>query len=421
MNCRFPSLISLIVLVSLTLRATAALTIPGAHNGTDGALNITVDTVIDLSQAVTGAYDQDNTANAGKGVYDAAQWAVVFKYSSVSIGAGATVTFKNHPSRAPVIWLVTGTVNIAGTVSLDGQNEQAVPLLAEPGPGGFRGGGGTFQSSPLASAGFGPGGGFQTVPNYNGNDGGAGSFGTAVDFGSSYGNPSLVPLIGGSGGAARPTVGPVAGAGAGGGAMLIASAGTVPVTGGIHATGGAGDSNFYISGAGSGGGIRIVCDTLAGTGMISAGGGGGGHIGGLGRIRLERVTNNNTLVISPDPSVVPLNAGDTAIVVPPAGAPTVRVVSIGAVNTPADPRAGFGSAGADVTLPETTSTQVVIETTNVEQASAVTVRLTPRSNANAQVITAAFTNQVSPGVLRWAATLPVNVGYSAVQVKVVRP
>jgi len=45
--------------------AFAAIVVPGA-NGTDGALNITDDTVIDLSQAATGTWDQDNTANASK-------------------------------------------------------------------------------------------------------------------------------------------------------------------------------------------------------------------------------------------------------------------------------------------------------------------------------------------------------------------
>jgi hypothetical protein len=415
--------LSLLVLVCFTLRAAAAIVIPGANNGTDGVLNITANTQIDLSQAVTGTYDQDNTANAGKGVYDATQWAVVYKYTSVTIAAAATVTFINHPSRAPVVWLVSGNVDIEGTVSLNGQDLQNVPLLAEPGPGGFRGGSGTYQSSPLASAGFGPGGGLQYINGYNSNDGGGGSYGTVSDStGSPYGNPSLVPLLGGSGGAGRPIVGPTRGAGAGGGAILIVSGGTVTVAGTIHADGGAGSNDYYTSGGGSGGGIRIVCDTLLGGGNLSAvGGGGSGHTGGLGRIRLERVTNNNSLVLAPDPSVVPLNEGDTALLFPPTGSPSVHVVSIGGVNAPADPRAGFGSAGADVTLPETTSTQVVIQTTNVEQASVVTVRLTPRSNANAKIIPATYSSTVSAGVFLWTATLPVNDGYSAVQVKVVRP
>ena len=71
-------------------RAVAALNIPS--DGSDGALIISNNTVIDLGQAVTGNWDANNSANAGKGVYDPAQWAVVYKYSSVTIQAGATVS-----------------------------------------------------------------------------------------------------------------------------------------------------------------------------------------------------------------------------------------------------------------------------------------------------------------------------------------
>ena len=80
--------------VSLAAFAPAAfaqLTIPYA-DGSDGPLNLTNDTVIDLSQAVTGVWT-NTSGNSGKGIYDPTQWAVVFKYSSVNIASGATVTF----------------------------------------------------------------------------------------------------------------------------------------------------------------------------------------------------------------------------------------------------------------------------------------------------------------------------------------
>jgi plastocyanin len=394
--------------------ARAAITVPGA-DGSDGVLNITEDTVIDLSQAVAGTWDQDNSANAGKGVYDAAKWAVVFKYSSVNVAAGATVTFTNHPSKAPVVWLVSGDVTIEGMVKLDGQAGQTTPALAEPGPGGFRGASGKYSTDVDAGAGFGPGGGFRDAK------GGAYGSGTAP-----YGNPSLVPLIGGSGGSA--VTGKPQGAGAGGGALLIASSGTVTINGTISANGGDGPSYGYqvFTGGGSGGGLRVVCSTLAGTGILNALAGRGGRYAaaGLGRIRIERVDNNNTLQVNPDPSVVPLTDGDTALVWPPADAPTVKIVSIGGVAAPDDPRASFGTHGADVALPETTTIQVVIETTGVEQAAQVQVRLTPRSNGDAVVVDATMDSVVAPGppeILRWIADVPVGNGYSAVQAKVVRP
>src|SRR4029077_18821628 len=113
-------------LVALSLAAFAPssfaqpLTIPGA-DGSDGALIVTANTNIDLSLAVTGVWSNNNAGNFGKGIYDPDKWAVVFKYSSVNIANGATVTFSNHPTHAPVVWLVSSNVTIDGTLSLDGQ------------------------------------------------------------------------------------------------------------------------------------------------------------------------------------------------------------------------------------------------------------------------------------------------------------
>ena len=190
---RYTLLLSTLCLASLQ-HVQADLTIPG--DGSDGALNITEDTVIDLSKAVTGKWDQNNAANAGHGVYDPEKWAIVFKYSSVNIAAetagvpsqlvGRTLRFTNHPSRAPVVWLVQGDVVINGIVSLrgEGTTRDSVLMLTprEPGPGGFRGG--AFGPSG-SGTGYGPGG------QADGSPWGA--------YLGSYGNPQIIPLIGGSG------------------------------------------------------------------------------------------------------------------------------------------------------------------------------------------------------------------------------
>ena len=117
-------------------------------DGSDGAFAPTSDVEIDLSLAATGPWTQMSTdpmnGLGGPGVYDDSVWAVVFKYSSVDVPAGVTVTFKNHDSRAPVVWLVQGDVTIAGSVVLSGEHANLPgsfePMYAEPGPGGFRGG-----------------------------------------------------------------------------------------------------------------------------------------------------------------------------------------------------------------------------------------------------------------------------------------
>lgn len=99
----------------------------------------------------------------------------------------------------------------------------------------------------------------------------------------------------------------------------------------------------------------------------------------------------------------------------------MKIVSLGGVAAPADPRSGFGTIGADVKIPTAATTEAVIETKNVEQASQVKVRITPRDTYNYTEVDASYSSTVSPGVLRWTATLPTNLGYSAVQVRVIRP
>jgi hypothetical protein len=115
--------------------------------------------------------------------------------------------------------------------------------------------------------------------------------------------------------------------------------------------------------------------------------------------------------------------GSTALIWPPTGSPEVRVISIGGQASPTDPRAGFGALGADVSLPLVNETSVLIETRNAEEASVVKVRGTPRSNGNFTEVNATLSSVVSedPLVLRWTANLPVQSGYSAVQVRVIRP
>lgn len=401
--------LALTVTLLSAIHCPALLNIPS--NGSDGDLVITTSTNIDLSLAPSADWDSVSTgANIGRGRYDAAKWAVVFHYRSVTIQAGATVTFKNHSRRAPVVWLVQSNVTINGTVSLNGQTVgYNSPFLAEPPPGGFRGGMGKYSAGAAEAAGFGPGGGIIAV---GGSYGSVGINGT----GPTYGNAHLIPLIGGSGGAGHVSG---QGGGAGGGAILIAAADNLSVAGKLSANGGAGG----VAG-GSGGGIRLIARAFSGIGTNECVGGTvGGNAGGLGRICIERVTNTYTGAIIPEPTLVNLTDGATPQIWVPTDGPSVRVVSINGNPAPADPLAEFGAFGADIVLPQITSATVVVETTNVETNAVVKVRATPRMNGNYQVGTAAVSQVVSnsPLVLRWTANVAVKDGYEAVQVQVVRP
>ena len=96
---KIKSLPAIAALLASLPQAFAQLTIPS--DGSDGAFNPAANIEIDLSEAITGTWSASNAANAGKGIHDPAKWAVVFKYSSVNIPPGVTVTFKNHPAHRP--------------------------------------------------------------------------------------------------------------------------------------------------------------------------------------------------------------------------------------------------------------------------------------------------------------------------------
>lgn len=383
----------------------AALTIPGA-DGSDGVLAPVADVVIDLSLARTGAWDSPGN---GYGVYDPVKWAVVFKYRSVNIPAGKTVTFKNHPSRAPVVWLVSGDASIAGTLNLDGQNWVNPPKLAEPGPGGFQGGIGFVNNIHTASGGFGIGGGGMGV--YGGNHATAGYANAGWP---TYGTARVLPLIGGSGGGGD-AVSAQGGGGAGGGALLLAVSGTLSVNGSITANGG---YSVNTSGSGAGGAVRLIADTISGTGRVYAMGSGQyGGLSGWGRIRLEAIHPGATWDLNPLTTVM---APDAPILLwPPAAAPTVRVVSVGGKPAPADPRANFAPGQQDLTIEQAQTGTIVLETTHVDPGLHVKVRVTPEYGAPMLLDAAFGSGDLSRAT--WTATTALPTGNFTVQAHAVNP
>jgi plastocyanin len=349
----------LLAAAALGLHAQAALVIPGA-NGTDGELLITTNTVIDLAQAVDAAWDSDNTPNAGKGVYDSGKWAVVFKYSRVTVNAGATVTFKNHPSRAPVVWLVNGDAVIAGAINLNGSNGDADPnrqILSEPGPGGFRGGDGPVPGASVVE-GLGPGGGMGVIRNQFSQYASHSTPGPAWNRtpAPTYGNALILPLIGGSGSGGDSAFSHSAG-GAGGGAFFLAVRDELDFTGTITAQSGNGQASDL---HGSGGAVRLACERAKGSGLVTVNGG-----YAWGRIRLECATYEASYVFQPP--IFPTAPTSPIQLWPAPDAPTARIVSVSGVSAPADPRSSMDlSRPADLRLPAGSRTNsVLIETTGL--------------------------------------------------------
>ncbi|GMU20621.1 MAG: hypothetical protein AMXMBFR13_07180 [Phycisphaerae bacterium] len=394
--------------------ASGAITIPGA-DGSDGALNPVANVEVDLSAAPAAAWDGVNpNPGQNKGVYDATKWAVVFRYTEVNIPAGVTVTFKNRDGRPPVVWLVSGNVSIAGTVNLNGQNgDNGLAREAEPGPGGFRGGRGTPVGGP-GGAGYGPGGAsymWGSIVGAGGSYGALGGFYTVnhPQPGPVYGHPSVVPLMGGSGGSGEGDE--FRGGGAGGGAILMGAGGvfSIAATGTVTCRGGSGSGAW--GGGGSGGAIRVLADSIEGTGALTATGGSSNASGGSGRIRLE--ANTISFSGSNAPAYISATPG---ILWPAVGAPTVRIVSVGGEAVDSDPKAQFGPT-PDASVSGLNPVLVLIETTNLPPTSTVTLRVVPREGNDIRNIPAVYNG--TSGL--WEASIDLASGYSTLQVRAVKP
>ena len=367
-------LILFAVVAGLTSSARAQVINPPPSGGyTDGAFDPSSSTTKNLALATTGTWDSPSSGN--NGVYDPDQWAVVFKYTSVRIRNNVNINFSNHPTTAPVVWLVEGNVTIesGGQVILDGvYGGRGFPTHQPPGPGGFRGGKANAGSGSPGSAGFGPGGG--VFPRRGGSHSSA-----AYSGGVAYGNASIIPLIGGSGGAGEDG-GAVDNGGSGAGAILIVANGTVTINGYILARGGTvPDCNR--SGGGSGGAIRIVGNSVAGSATyLQAHGQCAGSFGqsSNGRIRIE--ANTITLSGASNPAfsqLFPLPASGAQFW-SDATAPSVRVLTVDGLPVPADPTALFNPPG-DVLVNATGPVVVVIQATNVPLTWNVNLRAGLRS------------------------------------------
>jgi hypothetical protein len=387
-HTRTRHLLALLTAALLTSAAHAQLTIPS--DGSDGAFAPVANVEIDLGLATTALW---NTPGSGNGVYDAEKWAVVFKYSSVNIPNGVKVTFKNHPTYAPVVWLVQGNVTIAGELNLDGkdknfsQPESLTPT--ESGPGGFRGG----ANGPSGDGtGLGPGG--ARV------DGSGGYLGQ-------YGNPQIIPLIGGSGGHAG---------GGGGGCIAIFASQTVTVGGTISAKGGVGYRSYPFNNPinfGSGGAIKLVASSVVGTGSVTC-----LYPGTTvpGRLRIE--SNSLASSIQTFPETIGVPPANPPVIWPAANAPIAKVISVDAVGAPADPRAPL-VAGADVAIQNSNQVNILIQTENFPIEGVVQLNITPKFGNRTTLNAIRLTGDITSATWRVQTTLPQ--GFVTLQARATQP
>lgn len=276
-------------------------------------------------------------------------------------------------------------VVVNGSVSLDGNpgtgSFPAGLQPTEPGPGGFRGSASTSADGHFA--GFGPGG-LQA------------SASGSASYTGAYGNPQILPLIGGSGADSGYTH---TGA-SGGGAILVAAGSTVTISGQITANG-----QSTLQSSSSGGAVRIVANQILGAGAISA-----------DRTRIEANIVSSQLVITPNTVAVP--PGATPTIWPATNTPVVTILSVNGAVAPSDPQAGLLTS-SDVNISTNNAVNIILQSQNFPPSGSVVVRVTPKYsgyyNVNATYQSGTFSSAL------WVATTTLPNGFCVLQAHATSP
>lgn len=383
-----------------------------------------------FSSGSTGADGAFNpTANVTITVPDSG----VFNYTTVNIPANVTVIYsRNTTINKPVLILAQGAVTIAGTINIDGKQGNANGFGGLGGPGAFSGGAGgygfdqTFSGVPGDGPGGGGGGTGNATINLPGS-GGGGGYGTVGAPGNSgtvsgqagarFGTVTILPLIGGSGGGGGASFTNERGGagGGGGGAILIASSTSITIDGTIFARGGSANSGSAGGGGGSGGAVRLIANTVTGGGNVNVSGGGGGGafrsyqggFGGQGLIRIEAFDYNSFTGSSTPSNIISFALPHPVTV---ANAPTLRIASVGGVNSPAAPLGSLQGV-PDIVVPTTQANPVAValEGANIPLGTVVQVTLTPSRGGRTNVSSSGLAGTESASTASANVTLPSGI------------
>ncbi|MEQ8821719.1 MAG: hypothetical protein RLY93_15895 [Sumerlaeia bacterium] len=368
-----------------------------------------------FAQFVSGSNGEDGELLVASNMTLPLQDDGVHEYTTITIEAGATLTISPNANNTPVFFLASGPIVVNGTINVAGANglqpSNTAPSVpgneADGGAGGYAGGLGALPvplgGDGIATSGQGPGGGLASlsIGATIGRAGNGGSHRAAGGIGSgseqpaapTYGDPLLQTLRGGSGGAGsnyqatQEGTRSSGGGGGGGGAILLASSDSITIDGIVDARGGNGGGGVFSDGGGSsgagggaGGAIRVVADTVSGTGQLLASGGAAGAgtsiggAGGNGWIRIETFAVSGTLPANSRPG--PLSGAPNPVVRPgDANLPSFRIVSIGGIDVP-EPASGSLAAPDVIFTPQTPSTvTIVIETENIPDGAIINLRI----------------------------------------------
>jgi hypothetical protein len=328
-------------------------------------------------------YKDAQGGNLGSATVGAPDTAGVYNFTTFNLPVAVTLAFNPDSLNHPVQFLSSGDVNIAGTLTVSGQNAQGKKGSAG-GPGGFNGGdgGGDTTSNILPGApGAGPAG-------------GRGAFYASAGYVTSpsagallLANEQLTPLFGGSGGGGSygNVAAPGIGGGGGSGSLLFASSSSITLNGNIFAIGGnglyIGNNGTPPSCPGSGGAVRLVGATVTGSGTVFVGGGytstlgGNGCQGNNGFVRIEAFTNTGININGASSFIRPTTPSPAI----PTNLPTIKITSIGGIaapsngtgGLPAQPDISFGQPQSGPVLLNLATSGIPINTTFTVRVAAI--------------------------------------------------
>jgi hypothetical protein len=360
-------------------------------DGSDGALAFSAGTSatlnFDPATVISGrVLDAD-----GDGVYN---------FTSISIPANVTLRFPADKSGwSPIYFLSQGDVIIEGKLNFSGAKGH--------------------DASTTVIGDF-------SIPGSGGSPGSIGRV-SALDFDGVYApdvpnnNYFLYPFYGGDGGSYNSSYDFTSGAGAGGGALLLASNTKITVNGSLLFNGGDAGAKLALppagktshqSYAGDGGAARLIAPVFNGSGLLSAAAGASTYGSGTkGCFRVESGTYGFT-------GTVVCNWMRSVALIPSAvyGLPTsaqskpakARLVRIGGIDVPAKPTGLFTIP--DVIMNSNTDVLFEIEASNIPVGTTFRIYLWNESNQMNSYTSEASTGTEASSVAIKSITVPN--GYS---------
>ncbi len=360
----------------------------------------------------------------------------VLHYTTIHVAPGVVLRLLPNADNTPAYLLASGDVVIEGVIDAapsrhaiqlgDGSVTRDLLVVGNVGgPGGHAGGSvGHFDGGleRRSSAGLGPAGGLGATPGVQDALGGGSAVrgATAVDGCRA---PAPAParadaylLTGGSGGGGDPVVGNLNGAGgAGGGALTIATSGTLTITGLVTVGSYRSDANTYVA-TGGGGSLRLVGERLVGPpGSIIAGVvptfGTACGLGGRGFIRLEAFSFAGGLDAAADATSLP----GPALPFDEADRPILHIVSVDARPATPTPTGEHPHLYPGATLAPETPVIVELEARNVPVGSVATVVVNMIGAAPAQFQSTPLQGDLSRSTARATIQVPRGVRLGDIQ------